>query len=535
MLKLLIVDDEPIILEAMQKVVDWHAIGYEIVGAAANGVEALKIVKAMSPDVIITDIVMERMDGFELIKAVKNINEDIFFVVLSAYQEFEYAQEACNLGVSSYLLKPCGSADITCVMASLAEKMHEERHIKDILEKYEDLIGEDTYLLAERFVKCLVYGKVSYDEMQDWCRLQHISIEENSKYAAVLVKAQPDNEGSKMMPFALKKIVQQILGSKYNVIATYLEDDQLCTILWDKETNMLCHDELDNLMLRIRTMVNKLLSVNTTVARGQIADKIEEIKVSYMEAMRAMEHSLTLGNNVVLTADDIKDFYNQVPVYPLHMEIGILNTALSHDLAAFNMEFDKCITLIKSNNYENAYIWLYHIFVLVTKELMESDGLHGEKYGRMLQSVVFSYGNSIDEFAQTIKRSISDMISRRMERQSTYMDEIIKKVMEIVDECIYDNNVTLRNVSKRAYLSPAYLGQVFKKVIGKSFSEYITYRKINEARRLLANTDEKIISIAEKVGYDNYPYFCVLFKKSTGLTPLEHRKQYSGKKECPDI
>lgn len=188
MLRLLIVDDEPIILEGLQKIIDWERFGFNVVAVASDGESAFEKARQYLPDVIITDIVMNFMDGLDLIKAVKQVKDDVSFVVMSAYQEFEYAKEACNLGVYSYLSKPIEKEELLKIMLSLKDKILQERSIREKMENITELIKEDHLLLIDQFVKRIFNNKAGQNEIDSKSRLLNINFDNKDIFAVAIIK-----------------------------------------------------------------------------------------------------------------------------------------------------------------------------------------------------------------------------------------------------------------------------------------------------------------------------------------------------------
>ncbi|MFQ6840880.1 MAG: response regulator, partial [Agathobaculum sp.] len=135
MLKVVLADDENKVILLMRKLIDWEALGYEVVGTANDGLHALELVQTQQPHLLITDIRMPGCDGIELIRRAKEMQPRLHFIVISGYRQFEYAQSALKYGVEDYLLKPLKQEELSSILLRIKDKLGEEAALEFQLQK----------------------------------------------------------------------------------------------------------------------------------------------------------------------------------------------------------------------------------------------------------------------------------------------------------------------------------------------------------------------------------------------------------------
>ncbi len=490
MKKIILVDDEKMVLESISHLVDWKKSNTELIGTCLNAFDALNVIEAKKPNIVITDIKMPVMDGLELIRRVREMNQDIEFIVLSGYEEFELAKKAMKEGVKFYLLKPCSEDEILeAVSASVREIEDRERNKINLLHSEEiqmELIrqmilmyiqGEARMFLNNNFIhtiekKHLVWIGVS--------GLQP-SMSSDRLYELFHVI---DCELHRFIPFITR--INDCINAFF-----------LCT---NQELSM---EHLSLLKASLAQTENKQVSV--------VINK--SILLSELETSVTQE----LG--------DFEDFH-----YTLHGE-WIYKKKSQHYLTKnvckemkriekcyYEESIDKMEAVVQdiiNNNSSDTVISVLSNFFL--RHLMLGE-VNYEAIATLLDGFFNGYN------AEKAAAAASELLGIMMSKKGS--DDAIDIIISYVEEHLADEVLTLKRISKEVvFLSEDYVGKKFQQRTGRKFTDYLNEKRIERAKVLLrTGRNERNETIAMKVGYGNNPeYFCKIFKKYTGYTPKEYR------------
>lgn len=174
MIKMIVIDDEFLVRVGIKETISWHEYGVEIVGEAPNGKSGLELVKALQPDIIITDIKMPVMDGLELVKRIKELNYENEIIILSGYKDFEYAKDTLENGAFSYLLKPIDNKELIEKVLSAIKKLNEERNTKNFIEN----LRADIPAIKNKIVQDILIENIEKDAIKEKLTLYDIKIDD---------------------------------------------------------------------------------------------------------------------------------------------------------------------------------------------------------------------------------------------------------------------------------------------------------------------------------------------------------------------
>ncbi len=494
--KILLVDDEKMVLESISHLVDWEKSNTELIATCLNAFDAFRAIEAQKPDIVITDIKMPVMDGLELIRRVREINQEIEFIVLSGYEEFELAKKAMKEGVKFYLLKPCSEDEILeAVSASVREIENRERNKISLLHSVEiqmELIrqmvlmciqGEARMLLNNNFIHIIEKKHLI------WVGISGLSSGMSSNRLYELFNT-INCELHRFIPFVAR-------------VNNYINAFFLC----------------DNQELPMERLV-LLKDTMTQIENKQVSIFINKcIQISQLETSITQE----LG--------DYEDFY-----YTLHGEWTYRQKSqlyLTKDVCKemkrieqcyYEDSFDKMDVVIQdiiNNNSSDIVISVLSNFFL--RHLMLGE-VNYEAIAMLLDSFFNGYN------AEKVASAASELLGIMMSKKGS--DDAIDIIISYVEEHLADEVLTLKRISKEVvFLSEDYVGKKFQQRTGRKFTDYLNEKRIERAKILLrTGRNERNEVIAMKVGYGNNPeYFCKIFKKYTGYTPKEYRSIESPK------
>lgn len=490
MYKLYLLDDEPFILEGLKYIIDWEEYGFDVVGTSSNGEDGFNFIKNEDVDLIITDIMMPKMTGLELISNLKKINHNAKFIVLSAFQEFQYAKEAISMGAENYLTKPIDEDELIQTIEGVKKKIEKIK-----LEKV------DTKIFKNDLILKLICNK-NNDGVLDRLRLEGVNLNYKNLCVVILEFAEGGNINN--------NILNHIDNLNYEYCVN-LQNQIL--IIMDKES--INKDTLRNLKDDLSSITNEQIYIS----RGKYVDSIDNLNCSYQSAKDIHEYKLVYPNiswireykekSYNLENIDYIDFDN--------LKKLLLNKDNKESLNYIESIFSK---LKKDENLTVKQIKTKSIEVFLNVYNYFNDSKIIKGLDLYLEKVI----NSVN--LDQIQLELNNMIKHRqskLEETDDSISPIILKLLRNIEEN-YSKDLNLKEISETYNINSIYLGQLFQKETGILFSDYLNNFRVNKAKNLLIETSLKAAEIGELVGYANKNYFYRKFKDIVGITPSEWRK-----------
>lgn len=530
MIKVLIVDDEPFIRQGLRILIDWKQYGYEIIGEAKNGIEAITEIEKNKVDLIIVDIKMPEMNGIELIEYVRNnISTKIKFIVLSGYYEFEYAKKAIKYNVTDYILKPIQKDELIKVLNSFKEE-HFKQENNDTIQKMKDKVVYDTYLNEIISEKCnkvnleYIEGCQNFSEELRYIIIK-ISYNNNCSYIS-------EDEKIEVQQRVYRKIIKWLGENYYNVIIDggKYGDSYDIGFIYDKNLSKAQGISEKEYITKLQSMIKQDEKYNFYMYIGQKVSSIKELSISYKGAIKARLFSNCSNENNIVYYDEIAEKkevnYNIEKQY-----IDNLIQSIEENNEEQIIEcVDKIFISFKEQNIGLEIIkinmnYLLFNIINIAKEL-ESEVNH-EEVMQYISSISSEQiiGVRTEEHEEHLKRFSLECSKYLSQLRQNSAQGILNKIDKEISEH-YMDKISLKSLSEKYYINSAYLGQIFKKHYNVSFNNYLNDYRIEKAAELLKRSDEKIYKIAEQVGFSNTDYFINKFVKLKQKTPLQYRKQF---------
>ncbi len=526
MLKVLLVDDEPFILQGLKVLIDWEAEGFEIAGTATNGEEALKFLLQQKVELIIADINMPGMSGLSLLEKIRNEQiSDAYYVILSGYAEFSYAQQAIRYECKDYILKPVEREKIIGILQKIIMLNH------TMQEKIEtDREMERAYLA--RNVISLISGK--YDEQNLEYVKTHMHLSGNLRYIGiqldnVLMQEEITDEEKrvcqrKLYQACLKFIKEDSGHCVFDVSASEKIYD-IGLVYCDymaKNSQMDEKKYLENFLAYLRgnvcfpviMLVGKTVTDISNIARsygtvGMLRSFLGFRKKKdiyyYEEEVQITEQGIVLCKSsidVLLKAveqNNHTEIHRSVDLFYEEMQrMGVNREIMNLNINYFLFQLIHLAT--EQDNGVNQE----EILHIISEGSVEEGIMRGSK--AHLVRFACEYGDYLAQLRKNVSRGILGDIEREVREH-------------------YAENLTLKELSEKYYVNSAYLGQIFRKKYGQSFKDYLNNYRLEQAASMLLRTDDKIYQIAEAVGYHDLDYFVNRFIAAKGCTPAKFRKQ----------
>jgi two-component system response regulator YesN len=536
MYKLLVVDDEPIIREGIRRFIAGHPTGFTVAGEAASGKEALELLPELLPDVIITDICMPTLNGIELIEQAQTVNPDVKVIIVSGYDDFEYAQKAVRLGVFDYLLKPVAAAKLMEALGRVKEELEQRGNLLRDLDELKRRVRESLPVLRDRFFHDLIVGKVAADGLEQ--RLTYLDLKLAGRlYAVALLKVKTLPAGREeriagegLLQCSLVQIAESVFPVAFKPHCFFLSGDKLALLFampdGDRQRAFIA---LNQNLQRTVIAVQRHLALDAYAALGGLYDSLPQIQHSYAEAKEALRFSLLNEKSNVTNFEDIHTGSETQCARPVELERQLLSQVklgerqAAQQTAAMLLGYYRGLPDIKPARFKQM---LFEIAVLMLRMVEEAGGII-KNVTRDEAATPYDLIHRCETFQDLQQFLTGFTLSCLAEIEKVRAGKgytLVEKAKEMIDAALSDNELAMDQIAARLFISPNYLRSLFKQQVGESFVEYVTRMRMERARALLDDATLKIYDIAALVGYVDQHYFSICFKKYFGLTPTDYRE-----------
>jgi two-component system, response regulator YesN len=513
MYKVVIVEDDRIIRRGIRSSIPWEENGFVVAGDAGDGELALEIIEKEQPQVVISDINMPFMNGLEMAKLVKEKSRDTRIIFLTGFEDFKYAQEAIKLKAFDYLLKPVDSEQLLQKALEAASDWENET----VREKR---ILESLPLLQQKFFKKLV--KEGEHRIDVEKQLSELGVQiEGPYYAAILVNDKLENEEQDQK---LKEIITSVASPYFTEIN--------CVVM-NSDTNEIAilialEQDHDVRKVQLAQDLSRHLSKESTITFGRTYPNRFELGKSYLESKLAMDMRHILGTGSVHSFEDtvasVEQSENQLHELEAKLENQInlgLPEKVKETLDELNLAIlgKKKIPLsdLKILALKYSTMLFFEIEKWKKEETMNFNS--SDIYKEIIQ--LQSLGEMMETLQKLIQQWSTAMHKSKEKKHFTHVDQAIKYIQENYQ----DSSLTLKKVADHIHVSTPYLSNLFKLEKGFNFGDYLLELRMKNAMEILREGEVKTYEVCERVGYSNPQYFSICFKKYTGYTPAEYKKQ----------
>ncbi|PWW07295.1 two-component system response regulator YesN [Paenibacillus cellulosilyticus] len=533
MYKLMIVDDELLMRIGIRSLLEWEEHGFQLVGEAENGKEALEIALETFPDLIITDIKMPLMDGLALIREISKRLPSCKYVILSNYDEIDYVKEALRLGALDYLIKSeISPATLTELLTRIRGKLLSEVSSRDNLFSAPLHYTQSLTHLKENFFKDLISGLPIGEEAAD--RAEQLQVRLKPQQLAIikckidqfeLVKKKYKEQDEKLLRFSILNVMEEVIPSRQSIEIIVESSSEYLVIrnvrladeeLWRKDIEKLCG--------KILGSMKDFMNLSFSVGVSTVVPDLLALKRGYWEADAAWRHRFFLGTGRIHFFDNtMKGCERTSNLYTLNRDREyefrhVLERNSSDQLSKLLDAFRKELEDVRAD--ENAIRKAY----LLVLELVNS------QFAQASRALLLSEGKTPYDAASTaetwndLHELVLDYALQCLQTNGLSKEKLTYADMAVdIIHQYYAEDITLQSVASQINVNPSYLSRVFKQEKNENFVSYLTRIRIERAKSYLENRTLRVYEVADKVGYHNYTYFSKIFKKIVGVSPEEYR------------
>ena len=543
MLKIFLAEDEVVVRETIKRMIPWEELGFELVGEAADGEMALPLLIRQQPDLLITDIKMPFMDGLTLARLAKKEIPGLKVVILSGYDDFNYAKQAIGIGVEDYLLKPITKNALIERLSEIRSRYEHEKTQKEYYEKFQREMQAYEKNSSRDFFEALVGG--SMDMMEVYKRAEKLGLDIVAEAYNVLIftmncdedfSGQRD-EYSSWEAESLELLENLFAGHSSAMlfrsnIFSYgvLLKGQRETI---EENTRACVDEIRKILSRQDGRREWFLAV------GQSVDRLSQIQKSYHTASRAFSQRYLYDENI-LYYDEMETMEHpggqaetEDNAYLQKVDVNALNPAILQNFLSNGLQ-EETENFVKDYFYaigqEPMESLVFRNYVILNVRFSVISFIKGlgcdtnEMESADTEEVLAESGKNMESAIAYAKKMISQAIEIRDQNSGNKNRSILKTAVDFIDSHYMDEEISLNTVANVANVSSNHFSALFSQNMGQTFIEYLTTLRMNKAKELLRCTGMRSSEIAGEIGYKDAHYFSYLFKKTQGMTPSDYRK-----------
>ena len=517
MIKVMIVDDERNIRKGIVQLIDWSQLGCEVVRDCSDGKAALQYLQEHPIDIVVTDIKMPIIDGIELSKRISEDFKDTKVIILTAYSDFAYAQQAIKYNVVDFIIKNDFIDELPIAINKTMQLIVKDR------EKYNPQAtsaDEDMYL-SQLFHKLISSGNISNSDIELY-RLNDF----NYCLSACEIDYYDKDKDKSNLTTMLKNILNIALKDCSFVVIPLSETHMIIIIRFDKSSQINLNDII-KFFHDIIIMVEEFMRIDIRFGLSQLIQKPKDIKLGYEQAKESLSKIIIKGSELhvynVLKNKEGQEFTLDIDQY-----IGkICELTFEGESGQANNQLNKLYDILVASNSSFEQCKMY-MLVICCSIIRKAVRYHTDQDFNAMEKEVYELIQSAKTMFSlvSIGNKTIDRLRNSCKDKKDLKNELVKKA----NECIrnhYKEELTLQLISQELYLNSSYLSRAYKKWTGNTITEAINMFRISKAKGLLITSDLKIYEVAQAVGIQDAAYFTNVFLKYVGQNPTEYRQQHT--------
>lgn len=534
MYKVLLVEDEILVREAIAENIVWNEIGLELIASCKNGKEAIEIIEEEVPDIVITDICMPYVDGMQLSEYIYKKFPETKIIIFSGYDEFEYAKQALHYKVEEYLLKPITAQELTQLLIKIRDKINCQRQEKKDIKRLKGTYYKYLNTIRSQVLNDLILGNKDEQEYRD--EMKEFGIQLSKRYLKVAIidteisysvdfVTDHNQNQSTLLLFAIYNIVNEIMDIQ-SLGLTFQQKDRKIMLIFESNLKEHFDNEVKSVCEIIQEKIRSYLEIEVFIAIGKKVEKLSEIYLSYEEAYELISYSYLYDCNSIISKCEIDSLRKETDVH-IYIE-RILLQVKRQFYKELELEVETLLKEIKK-----AYLKKEEVIIIMqniiagANDILKLAGVEKrDKEGRDEQWIYeFEREKNIYGAFEIMKKYLNSVVDQLGELKEDTGKKQTLLALDFIEKNYQNSELTLQMICKYLSMSPSYFSAIFKKETGETFVEVLTKKRMQVAKNLLKYTSLKNYEIAEKIGFSDAHYFSQTFKKYIGKTPKEYAKE----------
>lgn len=530
--KIMLVDDEEEVRKSIIKKINWQDAGFEVVGDAENGEDALEKIEQMEPDVLLTDIKMPYMDGLTMAEKVRQNYPLVKIVIFSGFDEFEYAKRAIKLNVIEYILKPVNVEELTAILKKIKKNLDDEIEQKRNVTLLRESYVKSLPIIREHFLNDLVHGGVDETTISEKLKECEIDIKNAQKWVAAAVHLEPEEQVKKalslhqereLIPISVTNLIEEKLTGHYRFTIFHSSFESILIVAIDEGNSQAA---LVALLGEICKETRKILEVSVTIGVGEVCDNLSSISASFHSALNALGYRAVTGSGGVILIHDVEPVNHGKLQFESHMESELIAAVKFGPKEKIESVVSELVGKMGEAkvHYRQYQAYILAVISALTQVSQQYDLKISEMFG--VETDYFEILTKVEK-TEDIRQYLLDVaykMNRALEEErSKTTKNVILEAKSYIKDNYRDPELSVEKICRHLHMSPAYFSTMFKKETGQAYIAYLTEVRLNRAVELLMTTEDKTYIIAEEVGYPEQNYFSYVFKKKFGISPTKYR------------
>lgn len=530
--KIMLVDDEEEVRKSIIRKINWEVAGFEVIGDAENGEDALEKIEQVEPDVVLTDIKMPYMDGLTMAERIRQRYPSIKIVIFSGFDEFDYAKRAIKLNVIEYILKPVNVEELTAILKkikfNLDEEIEQKRNVSLLREGYVKSLP----IIREHFLNDLVHGGMKSEKISEKLKEYEIDIDGAGKWVVAAVHLEPDEKVDKavslhkereLIPISVSRLIEDRMADKFRFTMFHSAFESIMIIAIGEGDSQ---EELSALLGDICKETKKILEVSVTIGLGEFCEDLAEIGSSFKAALNALGYRAVTGSGSLIYIRDMEPVHHGTLQFDSRMEAELVAAVKFGPREKIVQVVDN---LVSNMEAAKVHFRQYQAYVLaVISTLTQVSQQYNFKISDMfgVETDYFEILSKVEkneDLKQYLLEVTFKMNAAMEEERSNTTKNVIQEARQYINDNYQDPELSVDKICNYLHMSAAYFSTMFKRETGQAYIAYLTEVRLNHAVELLLTTEDKTYIIAEKVGYPEQNYFSYVFKKKFGVSPTRYR------------
>jgi two-component system, response regulator YesN len=521
--KVILVDDEMYFRKGLRNLINWEQCGFRVVGEAANGEDALKMMHEVNPDLIITDIRMPVLDGIGLIKQAIEIERvQTKFIIISGHSDFKYAQQALRYGVHDFVLKPIDQDEIENTLKSLSKTINEQKKLHEQRMEEQAKIVFNHLLLGKALENEHSLELLNLLSVGNPNEFYYLFIEVNGMHGETTLFKE---ERLRQIKLSIANVIRDVCNSREKI---WIQKAAQCAVGILITSNHLAKFQMSikKFMSWVTKELTNRISEDFTFYVGEGVPKLTLLKKSSDAVEKARQHKYANNENGIIFYEDIVDkpitfAEPDETIYQSLIE-NIEEESTTQTIHSLEILFQ---SLVSKKLSRTAVLASLNSFVYSVLKIIKKMG--GDPSALQSYQIIYTLHNyhlTIEQLKELIIVFIIESKDEIGNLRKQSANGEAHKIKQYIDRH-YHENISLKTIASKFFMNPVYLGQLFKKTYGIYFKDYLLQVRIKEAKKMLRQSEKRIYEIAECVGFNNTDYFVTIFGKLENITPSEYRNK----------
>ena len=530
--RIILVDDEEEVRKGIIRKIDWETLGFQVVGDAENGQDALEKIEQLEPNVVMTDIRMPYMDGLTLTSWIRQKYPSVKVLIFSGFDDFEYAQQAIKLNVTEYILKPVNVEELTQILDRVRENLDQEIEQRRDVDRFRESYLNSLPILRELFLNDMVRGNMPAEDIRQKLEEYKIDILGAEKWLTAVINVENEtaeetgltlHQEKELIPISVKSLLEDNLKDycRFTAFNSAVGITLIASVDGEKKQTSLI-----DLLGDICKEIKRILQVTVTIGIGYFCMDLEQLPAAYQSAVDALGYQEIVGTGNIIYINDMEPVSRGKLQLETRDEADLIAAVKFGTREKIEAAARSFASRMESARVHMRQQQVYQMSIinclirLMQQQDLDLGAMFGtdEMYGKVI------YGNmKPEEFASVI----TEVGCRMNEAMNRERDKTAKKVILEAKQYILDHyqdpELSVDVMCRQLHMSPAYFSTVFKRETGQTYIAYLTEVRLDKAVELLNTTDDKTYVIAQKVGYQEQNYFSYVFKKRFGISPTKFR------------